>query len=151
MWKPASPGHRWDDRAWINRVQTGTGEDGDGAVDGAPNMAQGIAIVSASSNGGKTMRFAAVSQTAAGTTVLAAAEAGLKHKIVGITITLSAAGTIKFAGTSDLTGTFDVAAKGGFVVAPSEYVWAQTGDEEDLSIVTTSGLAQGIVQYITET
>lgn len=150
MWKPSSPGHRWDDRAWVNRVQTGTGEDGDGSVDSAPNMAPGVAVVSSETNGGKTMRFAAVSQTAAGTTVLAAAEADLKHKIVGLTLTMSAAGTMKFTGSGDLTGAMNVAATGGFVVPPSEYVWAETGVNEDLSIVTATGLAKGIVQYITE-
>jgi len=150
MWRPSSPGHRWDDRVWVNRVATGTGEDGAGSVDSAPNMATGVALVNTKTNAGRTVRYAAVSQTGAGTTVLAAAEGGLKHKIIGATLTLSGAGTLKFTGAGDLSGAMDVAAKGGFVIPPSEWVWQQTGANEALSLVTTAGMAQGVVQYITE-
>lgn len=44
MWNPQAPGHRWDDRSWVNRVQVGTGEDGHGSVDTAPNTALGVSL-----------------------------------------------------------------------------------------------------------
>lgn len=66
---------------------------------------------------GKTVTYVAVSQGAAGTTELAAASVGNKHKVLGAVLTMDIAGTLKFTdGVADLTGAMTVAATGGFVI-----------------------------------
>jgi len=97
-------------------------------------------------------RFVLAQVGTPGTTVIAAARAGYKLKIVGAVFTLSAAGTVKFTGASDLTGAMDVAAQGGFVIPPNAiFPYVETGVGEALSIVTTGGGANGVILYIIET
>lgn len=93
-----------------------------------------------------------VAQGAAGTTQLLAASAGNRHKVVGVLLTLSAAGTLKFTdGSGDLTGPMDLPANGGFVW-PCSGNWPllQTATNSALSIVTTAGKANGVILYFTE-
>lgn len=99
-----------------------------------------------------TVTSVAVAQGAAGTTVLAAASAANKHKVIGVLLTLSADGTVKFTdGVADLTGPMDVAAKGGFVIPASLMAMIETGAiNRALNLVTTGGLANGIVRIVTE-
>jgi hypothetical protein len=100
---------------------------------------------------GKTMTYVPVAQGAAGTTVLAAALASNKHKIVGCSLTLSAAGTLKFLdGSGDLTGAMDISATGGFVWPTSVIPYQQTATNSALSITTTGGAAKGVVIILTE-
>lgn len=93
-----------------------------------------------------------LAQGAAGTTQIAAASPGNKHKVVGGIVTLSTDGTIKFIdGSGDLTGTMDVAAKSGFVIPASVLAMIETSTVNTaLSIVTTGGAAKGVVRYLTE-
>ena len=101
---------------------------------------------------GKTITYVSVAQGAAGTTELAAASVGNKHKLLGAMLTLSATGTMKFTdGVADLTGAMDVSATGGFVLTTSVIPYQQTGAaNRALNLVTTVGLAKGVVILLTE-
>ena len=92
-----------------------------------------------------------VAQGGAGTTQIAAAAAGKRHKLVGCVLTLSADGTIKFLdGGADLTGAMDIVAKGGFVLPTNNLPYAQAAVNSALSITTTGGAAKGVVTIRTE-
>lgn len=101
---------------------------------------------------GKTLTYVSVAQGAAGTTELATASVGNKHKIVGAVLTMSAAGTLKFTdGVGDLTGAMDIAASGGFVLPTSILPYQQTAaTNRALNLVTTLGAARGVVIIVTE-
>lgn len=100
---------------------------------------------------GKTITYVSVNQGAAGTTVLAAASASNRHKIIGATLVMSAAGTLKFSdGVGDLTGPMDLATNGGFVWPPVIIPIQQTAVNSALNLVTTVGAARGIVAILTE-
>lgn len=93
----------------------------------------------------------AVNQGAAGTTQLAAAVAGKRHKIVGAVLLLSTAGSLKFTdGAGDLTGPMDIGTTGGFVLPTSNLPYLQAATNSALSLVTTVGAARGIVTIVTE-
>lgn len=94
--------------------------------------------------------YVSVAQGAAGTTVLAAASTGKRHKVVSVIIVLSAAGTLKFTGSGDKTGAMDLAANAGFVAPSGAHAYFETDAGEALSIVTTGGAARGVVGIITE-
>lgn len=101
---------------------------------------------------GKTYTRVKVEQGAAGTTVLAAASASNKHKLVGASLTLSVAGSLKFTdGVGDLSGAMDIAATGGFVLPTSNISYIETSTTNTaLNIVTTGGAAKGFVVILTE-
>ena len=101
---------------------------------------------------GKTITFVSVAQGAAGTTALAGASVGNKHKLLGASLVMSATGTLKFAdGVADLTGAMDIAANGGFVFSTSICPYFETGaTNRALNLVTTVGLAKGFVIILTE-
>ena len=112
---------------------------------------QGTVTANAGTSNGKTLTYVPVAQGAAGTTVLVAASPSNKHKIVGCFLTMSAAGTLKFTdGVGDLTGALDVAASGGFVLPTSSFPYQQTATNSALNLVTTIGLAKGVVIILTE-
>jgi len=93
-----------------------------------------------------------INQGAAGTTLLVAATQGRRVRVTRVVVTLSATGTLKFTdGTDDLTGPFDVAAQGGFVL-PSDTAnpWFDGAADRPLNIVTTTGAARGLVDYYLE-
>jgi len=122
-------------------------------------MAQGYTRQYPAQNSGKTVNRFVLAQSAAGTTIIAAAVAGKKHKIIGVTLTLSELGTVKFTGTSNLTGVINLNRDAGFVIQPNPtFIWIETGVNENLSIVTTVdasagpdlGGADGIILYLTE-
>lgn len=93
-----------------------------------------------------------VNQGAPGTTQLVAASSGNKHKIVGVILTLDAAGTLKFIdGSGDLTGPMSLPASGGFMMpGVLTFPLVETGVNSALSVVTTGGKAAGVVLYVTE-
>lgn len=101
---------------------------------------------------GKTLTFVSVAQGGAGTTVLAAASVGNKHKLLGAALTMSILGTLKFTDDGgDLTGAMDIAATGDFVLPTSVLPYLQTGaTNRALNIVTTLGAAKGFVVLVTE-
>ncbi len=104
-------------------------------------------------NNGKTVNRFVLAQGAAGTTQIAAADASNKHKIVGILLTMSATGTVKFLDSSgDLTGVMNILTGGGFVIPPNAtFPFLETGAiNRSLSITTTVGAATGVILYITE-
>lgn len=92
-----------------------------------------------------------VNQGVAGTTTLLAAVAGKRHKVVGAILTMSADGTMLFAGSTSggLTGPLDVAQRGG-LVANGLLGLIVTGVAEDLQLITTLGAARGVVAVLTE-
>lgn len=102
--------------------------------------------------GGKTFTFVSVNQASAGTTSLAAADATKKHKLLGCTLVMSAAGSLKFSdGVADLSGPMDIAANGGFAVGVSLFPILETGaTNRALQIVTTTGAARGYAVLLTE-
>ena len=96
------------------------------------------------------LKFFPLAQGAAGTTVIAAASTGNKHKVLGITLSLANDGTWRLTGAADLTG--NIKQDGQLqpvVVGPSIIAFVETSVGAALSIVTTQA-AQGVVQYITE-
>lgn len=96
------------------------------------------------------LNYFPLNQGAAGTTQIAAAEAGKKHKVLGFFLSLNNDGTIRFTGGADLTGNIKVDGQlqpVGF--GPSLVPCMETALGATLSIVTTQA-AQGIVLYITE-
>ncbi len=101
---------------------------------------------------GKTITYIPVKQvTTSGTTVLAAASPGNKHKILGCILTLHKQGTLKFTdGAGDLTGAMNIALDGGFVLPNSIIPYTETATNSALSVVTTSGAANGVVIVLTE-
>lgn len=111
----------------------------------------GVISANPTTGNGKTLTYVPVNQGAAGTTVLAAALASNKHKIVGCSLTMSAAGSLKFLdGSGDLTGPMDIGATGGFVWPTSVIPYQQTATNSALSITTTTGAAKGVVIILTE-
>jgi len=109
--------------------------------------------VSQANQHGKTVLRAVVNQGAAGTTLIAAASGGNKHKVVGVILTISADGTLKFNGgtSGDLSGPMDLKAGAGFVIPnlPECPFWESIANET-LNIITTGGAARGTILYVTE-
>lgn len=104
-------------------------------------------------NHGKTITRVVVAQGAAGATTLASASAGKKHKVVGVLLTLDAAGTLKFSDSTpvDLTGVMSIGTAGGFVVPPNpECPWIESAVNTDLTITSVTGKAAGVVLIVTE-
>lgn len=111
-----------------------------------------VDVVTQPTYGGKTITYVAVAQGAAGTTVLATADAAKKHKLLGAVLTMSLVGTLKFTdGVADLTGAMDIATTGGFTLPTSLVPYTETGAiNRALNLVTTLGAAKGVVAILTE-
>lgn len=101
---------------------------------------------------GKTILYTSISQVSAGTTTIAVASASNKHKVVGVTLSMDAAGTLKFSDSSgDLTGAMPMSANVPYTLSTSLIPYFQTGAVNRLiSLTTTTGKAFGVVQYVTE-
>lgn len=101
---------------------------------------------------GKTLTYVSVNQSAAGTTVLAAASVGNKHKVLGGLLVMSLLGTLKFTdGVADLTGPMDIAVNGGFAWPATIFPLTETGaTNRAINLVTTLGAARGVVVILTE-
>lgn len=112
----------------------------------------GSELSNPSNNYGKTVTYVPVAQGAAGTTLLAAASSGNRHKVVGVILTMSLAGTLKLIdGSGDLTGAMDIGLAGGFVwVGDPRFPMVVTNVNSALSIVSTTGAAKGVVLVVTE-
>ena|SRR3990167_1408334 len=96
------------------------------------------------------LTYVSVAQGAAGTTELAAAVTGRKHKVMGAMLVMDAAGTLKFSDGADLTGAMDLAANAGFVLPNNPLPYLQTASGSALSLITTTGKADGVVIIKTE-
>ena len=140
-------------------LAAGTANIGDVDVLTLPALVAGTAnigdvdIASIATSGGKTITYVSVNQLAAGTTVLATASVGNRHKIISSVLVLSILGTLKFTDDAgDLTGPMDIAANAGFVLGGSSYPYIETGaTNRALNLVTTLGAARGVVAILTET
>lgn len=94
-----------------------------------------------------------INQSAAGFTLIAAPVMGLHYvKLIGMLVTLDAAGTLQFvqgdsAGNtrSAISGTMNIDTNGGFVLHPADLAnpWLFTSPDQALGIVTATGKAQG--------
>ena len=94
---------------------------------------------------------AKISQGGAGNTSVVTGVTGKKIYVTFISLTLDAAGTIKFLETAgDLTGTLNLAQNGGIVAGSGlrPILWTSTAGE-DLQITTATGKAQGWLTYFT--
>ena len=99
----------------------------------------------------KTINRFVLDQGAAGTTVIAAASPGNKHKVVGVCFSMASAGTAQFTGAANLTGTMTLAKDDPLVLTFNPtFPWLETGVNSALSIVTASGTAAGVILYLTE-
>lgn len=99
----------------------------------------------------KTAIYIPVAQGAPGTTILAAASPGNKHKIIASVLSMSVIGTIKFSdGSGDLTGPMDVSSTGGFVLPAGIVPYQQTAVNSTLSLTTTLGKVNGVMVILTE-
>lgn len=102
---------------------------------------------------GRTLEDAAIAQAVAGTDSIVAAVAAKRIYVVSYVFTLSADGTAKFSdGTDDLSGAFDIGAKGGASVIgqPSSHLFKTHGVNRPLQIITTGGAARGHIAYFSE-
>ncbi len=116
-----------------------------------PLPVTGAVTANAETSHGKTITYVSIDQGAAGTTALAAASPGNKHKLVGLVVTMSLAGTVKLVdGASDVTGAMDVAASGGFVLPTSIIPYVVGTANTALNLVTTVGAAKGVAIILTE-
>jgi len=153
----------WDesDRAKVNPIVGQAGVQGGAGASTATtqrvaiatdaNAISGTVTANPATSYGKTITYVSVAQGAAGTTVLASASPGNKHKILGAVLTMSLAGTLKFTdGAGDLTGAMDILTSGGFVLPTNILPYQQTGTNSALNIVTTVGAAKGVVIIVTE-
>lgn len=98
-----------------------------------------------------TPSYAPINQGASGTTQLAAASAGNKHKVLGFTLSLNNDGTVRFdSGVTPLTGNIKVDGQLQPLVVPSgNFPLFETGVNQALNIVTTQA-AQGFIIFVTE-
>lgn len=159
----------WDetDRAKVNPIAGQAGVQGasgvvtaltqrvvlatDVALPAGTNNIGDVDVLTQATAFGKTITYVNVNQTGAGTTVLAAADATKKHKIMGGAMTLSAAGTLALQSAStNKIGPFDFAANGGFVMSTSIIPYQETAVNEALNLVTTLGAARGSIAILTE-
>lgn len=140
-------------------LPAGTNNIGDVDVLTLPALVAGNAnigdvdVASVATGQGKTLLFAAITQAAAGTTQLVAADAAAKIKVVSYVVVLDAAGSFKFAdGVADLSGVMPVAANGGVsaVGQPSSHLLETAAVNRALSITTVTGKAFGHIAYIKE-
>jgi len=96
------------------------------------------------------LKYFPVAQGGAGTVIVAAAVAGQKHKVLGLSLSLAATGSFRLTGAANLTG--DIRGlKDDAITWPTSalpYVEADAGAA--LSLVTIGGAAQGIVVYVTD-
>jgi hypothetical protein len=96
------------------------------------------------------IRYFTLNQGAAGPTEIAAAEAGKKHRVLGITLSLANDGTWRLTGSGNLTG--NIKQDGQLqpvVIGPNLIPFVETAAGVALNIVTTQA-AQGVVQFISE-
>lgn len=118
---------------------------------GVTQPVSGTVTANPATAAGKTLTYVPVNQGVAGTTVLAAASPGNRHKLVSAVLVLSVLGTLKFTdGIGDLSGPLDLAANAGFVLPASAYPYQQSGVNSALNLVTTLGAARGVVSILTE-
>ena len=123
----------------------------DAEIRATPLPVTGAVTANAETSHGKTITYVSIDQGAAGTTALAAASPGNKHKLVGLVVTMSLAGTVKLVdGASDVTGAMDVAASGGFVLPTSIIPYVVGTANTALNLVTTVGAAKGVAIILTE-
>jgi hypothetical protein len=101
---------------------------------------------------GKTITYVSVAQGAAGTTALASASVGNKHKLVGACLVGDAAGTVSFTdGTVTLCGAMSIAANAGFVLPTSILPYTETAaTNRPLNLVTVTAKVSGMVAILTE-
>lgn len=112
-----------------------------------------VDIASVATGQGKTLLFGAITQGAAGTTQLVAADATKKVKIASYTIVMDAAGSVKFTdGTVDLSGVMPMAANGGVAQPgqPAGHLLETAAINRPLNIVTVTGKAFGHFSYFLE-
>ncbi len=92
-----------------------------------------------------------ISQNAAGTTNLVGGVTNKRIRVVGYTVVMRSAGTVKFqADSSDITGAMDTVANSGVATASGFAPLFSTGRGEALNIVTTGGAGNGHVSYYLE-
>lgn len=123
----------------------------DAEIRATPLPVSGTVTANAATSHGKTITYVSIDQGAAGTTALAAASPGNKHKLLGLVVTMSLAGTVKLTdGGTDATGAMDVAASGGFVLPTSIVPYVVGTANTALNLVTTVGAAKGVAIILTE-
>lgn len=111
----------------------------------------GHLAVNNQTDNGKTITRVAIAQGAAGTTVLAAVSPGNKHKVIGGTFVIAAAGTMKLTdGSGDLTGAMSLSATGGLVWPTSNIPYVETAANSALSLVSVTGAVSGHIVILTE-
>lgn len=123
------------------------------ALDAATLAALETVTANPTTGEGKTLLFATISQGAAGTTSLVAADAAAKIKVVSYVVVLDAAGSFKFTdGVADLSGVMPVAANGGVsaIGQPSAHLLETGAVNRALSITTVTGKAFGHFSYFKE-
>ena len=96
------------------------------------------------------LKYFTVDQGVAGTTVVAAAEVGQKHKVIGLVLSLISTGSYRFTGASNLTGDIRVLKDASVCWPNSGIPYLETALGDALSIVTIGGAGDGVVIYVTE-
>lgn len=97
------------------------------------------------------LTYVPIAQGAAGTTQLMAATAGKRSKLMGLLITISVTGTVKFIdGAGDLTGAMNLVAGTPLFVPAGAFPIAQGAINSALSLVSTTGAVQGVAAILVE-
>lgn len=132
---------------YTNVTNTVTVSDGAGSL-----TVDGTVTANPATSFGKTITYVSVAQGAAGTTVLAAASVGNKHKLVGACLVGDVAGTVSLTdGTATLCGAMPIAANAGFVLPTSALPYTETAaTNRPLNLVTATTKVSGMVAIFTE-
>ena len=93
-----------------------------------------------------TLLFVSVNQSAAGTDVLAAANATKRHRVYGLMLSLTATGTLQLTGT----GPISMLASTPFVMPMSTIPALQTDLNTSLALITTGCAARGYLVLTTQ-
>jgi hypothetical protein len=96
------------------------------------------------------LKYFRVAQGAAGTVVVAAAIAGQKHKVLGLSLSLAATGSFRLTGAADLTGDIRGLKDNAITWPTSALPYAEADPGADLSLVTIGGGAQGMIVFLSE-
>ena len=101
---------------------------------------------------GVTVSRINIAASSSGANVLLAAQTGKKIKVVNLALMASAAVNVKFQShttPTDITGLFDLAANGGFVLPYSDIGWFATRSGEGLDInLSGANAVGGVLHYI---
>ena len=117
-----------------------------GIFDTPVNGGNGMASAPVNRLDNNVVRVLVNPATSGSNTIVAAAGAGIKIRVVSVVVMAAAANTISFLSAStDITCDFAIAANGGFVLDHNPSGWFQTAANEALNVDLSASTAVGIM------